>query len=127
VSLIATTPLRRPKRDRLAALGVANGGNPSGISVQGGGDLSLRHGEVIADLTQGSACRDTTRLRQAGMAVRLRAGRLQISVSPSASQAGDPLRTRCPGPELGSHQLASASFPRTALRRTAIETQIVPR
>jgi hypothetical protein len=122
VSLIATAALRRSKRDLLAALGVANGGNPSGLSVQGGGDASLHHGEVIADLTQGSAsaCRDQTRLRQAGIQLRQRAGRLEISVSPSASQAGDPLRTRCPGPELGSHQLVSASVPLSALRHPTL-------
>ena len=116
LSVFANAALRRPKRDLLAALGVANGGNPSGISVQGGGDASLHHGEVIADLMQGSACRDETRLRQAAIQLREQAGRLLISLSPSGSQAGDPLRTRCPGPELGSHQLTSASVPLTALR-----------
>jgi hypothetical protein len=120
VSLIANAALRRRTRDLLAALGVANGGNPSGVSVQGGGDASLRHGEVIADLTQGSACRDQNRLRQAAIQLRLRAGRMQILVSPSVSQAGDPLRTRCPGPELGSHQLTSASVPLTALRHPTL-------
>jgi hypothetical protein len=120
VSLIATAALRRPKRDLLAALGVANGGNPSGLSVQGGGDASLHHGEVIADLMQGSTCRDQTRLRQAGIQLRQRAGRLEVSVSPAISQAGDPLRTRCPGPELGSHQLASASVPLSALRHPTL-------
>jgi hypothetical protein len=118
VSLIATAALRRPKRDLLAALGVANGGNPSGISVQGGGDVPLHSGEVIADLTQGgSACREQTRLRQAGIQLRQRAGRLQISVSPAVSQADDPLRTRCPGPHLSSHQLTSTSLPLSALRQ----------
>lgn len=117
VSLIATAPLRRPKRDLLAALGVASGGNPAGISVQGAGEASVR-GEVIADLTQGgSACRDQAGLRHAGIQLRRRAGRLQISASPAVSQAGDPLRTRCPGPELGSHQLTGASVPLSVLRR----------
>lgn len=115
VDLTATAPLRRPKRDLLAALGVASGGNPSGIGVQGAGDASSR-GEVTADLTQGSACRDQAQLRQTGIQLRQRAGRLEVSVSPAISQAGDPLRTRCPGPELGSHQLTSGSVPLSALR-----------
>jgi hypothetical protein len=114
VYLTAAAPLRRPKRDLLAALG-AGRGNPSGISVQGAGDVSL-HGEVTSDLMQESACRDLVGLRQAGIQVRQRADRLQISVSAAFSQAGDPLRTRCPGPKLGSHQLASASVPLSVLR-----------
>jgi hypothetical protein len=32
----------------------------------------------------------------------------------------DPLRTRCPGPELGQHALTSATLPRGALRRQAV-------
>jgi hypothetical protein len=115
VYLTATAPLRRPKRDLLAALGVASGGNPSGIGVDGGGDASLR-GEITADLAQGSTCRDQAGLRQAGILLRQRAGRLEVSLSPASSQAGDPLRTRCPGPELGSHQLTSTSVPLSVLR-----------
>ncbi|MFZ1995406.1 MAG: hypothetical protein WAU75_14940 [Solirubrobacteraceae bacterium] len=121
VSLSATAALHRPKRDLLAALGVAKGGNPAGISVQGGGAAPLHHGEVIANLPQGAGtCHDQTRLRQAGIELRQRADRLQISVSPTASQAADPLRTRCPGPQLGSHQLTSASLPLSALRHPTL-------
>lgn len=156
VFLTATAPLRRPKRDLLAALGAASRGNPSGIWVQGAGEASLR-GKEAANLTQNGACLDQAGLRQAGITLRQRADRLEISVSPSRSQAADPLRTRCPGPELGSHQLTRASVPLSALRhpsftvalhggsfsdgpyrvttqstltltlrRAAIETQIVP-
>jgi hypothetical protein len=94
---------------------VASAGNPSGIGVQGAGDASLR-GEVTADLTQGSACRDQVLLRQIGIRLRQQARRLDVSVSPAISQAGDPLRTRCPGPELGSHDLTTASVPLSVLR-----------
>jgi hypothetical protein len=115
VGLTAAAPLRRAKRDLLAALGVASGGNPSGIGVEGAGDASL-HGQVTADLTQGSACHDQAPLRQTSIQLRQRAGRLDVSVSPAMSQAGDPLRTRCPGPELGSHELTTGSVPLSALR-----------
>lgn len=115
VYLTAIAPLRRPERDLLTALGVASNGNPAGIGVQGGGDTSLR-GEITADLTQGTACRDQARLRQTGLGLRVRADRLQVSVSPAISQAADPLRTRCPGPELGSHQLTRASVALSVLR-----------
>jgi hypothetical protein len=116
VDLNATAPLRRPKRDLLAALGVSSSGNPSGIGVEGAGDASSR-GEITADLTQGGArCRDQALLRHTAIRLRQRAGRLEVSVSPAISQAGDPLRTRCPGPELGSHQLTRASVPVSVLR-----------
>ncbi|MGI8714721.1 MAG: hypothetical protein ACR2NR_16385 [Solirubrobacteraceae bacterium] len=156
VYLTATAPLRRPERDLLTALGVASGGNQSGIGVQGAGQASV-HGKLTADLTQSSPCRDQTRLRQIEIELRKRANRLEISASPAASQAADPLRTRCPGPELGSHQLTHATLPPSVLRhpsftvalhggsfsdgpyrvttrstltitlhRTAVKTQIVP-
>jgi hypothetical protein len=115
VYLTATASLHRPEHDLLTALGVASDGNPSGIGVQGAGEASV-HGEVAADLTQGSACRDQTGLRHIEIELRKRADRLQVSVSPGASQAADPLRTRCPGPELGSHKLTSASIPLSVLR-----------
>jgi hypothetical protein len=116
MSLIATAPLSHPKRDLLTALGLARHGNPSGIAVLGGGDASLR-GQVAAELTQqGSACRDHVGLRHAAIALDRRAHRFTISLSPSSSQASDPLRTRCPGPELGSHQLTSASLALSVLR-----------
>jgi hypothetical protein len=116
--LIATAPLRRPKRDLLAALGVGHRGNPSGIRVEGGG-IASGHGEITADLTQsGGACRDQANLDQFALELRKRADRLKVSLSPGASAAG-PLRTRCPGPALGSHQLTSASLPLTVLRQPA--------
>lgn len=115
VYLTATAPLRRPKRDLLTALGVVSGGNPSGIGVQGAGQASV-HGEVAADLTQSSSCHDHTALRQIAIELQKRTDRLEISASPAASQAADPLRTRCPGPELASHQLTHASVPLSVLR-----------
>jgi hypothetical protein len=48
------------------------------------------------------------------------AGRLLVSLSPLSGQAVDPLRTRCPGPELGEHALATATLPRSALRRRVL-------
>lgn len=119
VSFIATAPLRRPTRDLLTALGVASGGNPSGIGVEGGGDASVR-GQVIADLAQGGICHDQAGLRQVGIQSREHAGRLEISVSPDISQADDPLRTRCPGPDLGSHQLTTTSVPLSVLRHPTV-------
>jgi hypothetical protein len=53
-----------------------------------------------------------------------RANRLEVTLSPSSSQA-DPLRTRCPGPELGSqHQLTSASLPLSVLRHPSFTVKL---
>jgi hypothetical protein len=121
--LIATAPLSRPKRDLLAALGVGRRGNPSGIRVEGGG-IASGHGEISADLTQpGGACRDQTGLGQVVLELRKRADRLDVSLSPGASAAG-PLRTRCPGPALGSHQLTSAALPLTVLRHPTFTAKL---
>ncbi len=122
--LIANAPLSRPKRDLLAALGIGRGGNPAGIRVEGGGFASGR-GQIAADVTQpgGSACRDQPGLDQVVLTLRKRADRLQISLSPGNSAAAA-LRTRCPGPALGSHQLTSASLPLRVLRRRTFTAKL---
>ncbi len=56
----------------------------------------------------------------ASVSLETRAGRLLVSLSPRSSQAADPLRTRCPGPELGQHAFTRASLPRTALRHRVL-------
>ncbi len=123
VFLAATAPLSRPKRDLLAAVGAAESGNPSGIGVQGAGEAFMR-GTVTADLTQAGRCHDQVTLLQAQIQLRRRANRLQVSVSPERSQAVDPLRTRCPGPELGSHRLTSGSVPLSALRHRSFSVDL---
>ncbi|MDQ2894241.1 MAG: hypothetical protein M3Y09_01105 [Actinomycetota bacterium] len=112
--LTATAPVRRPERDLLTALGLTRRGDPSNISVVGGGAAFLR-GAVIASLTQGGACHDHVTLREANIQLRKRTGRLQVELSPGLSQAADGLRTRCPGPQIGAHELASGWAPFGAL------------
>ena len=116
INLTAMAPLRRPERDVLTALGVGRGGDRSGIAVVGAGEVAV-DGEVAADLTQGGACRDQAAVHRLEVVLAERAHRLRLAISPIASQAGDPLRTRCPGPDLGPHQLTSASLPLSVLRR----------
>ena len=116
VFLSASAPARRPRRDLLAAVGLGAGANRSGIAADGGGSARLR-GAIVADLTQARQCRDATRLSDAQVLLEARGDRVRVSLSPARSQAADPLRTRCPGPELGNHALASAVLPRRALRR----------
>jgi hypothetical protein len=48
--------------------------------------------------------------------VKSHAGHVLISVSPVSKQATDPLRTRCPGPELGQHALALSALTHSGLR-----------
>jgi hypothetical protein len=119
VNLIAEAPLRRPRRDLLSAFGAARGGDPVGIRLRGGGGLVSLRGTVGADLTQANTCRDHVALREASIQLQQRSGRLEISVSPALTQAADPLRTRCPGPDLGTHSLTSASVPLGVIRRHA--------
>jgi hypothetical protein len=119
VSLFAEASAARPRRDLLAAVGLSTHGNPARIGVAGSGEQSL-HGTVAADLNQGGECRDQTRLSAASVQLQSHAGRLLISLSPVSTSGTDPLRTRCPGPELGQHALTSATLPRSALRRQVV-------
>ncbi|MDQ6776375.1 MAG: hypothetical protein M3071_09200 [Actinomycetota bacterium] len=119
IDLTAIGPARRPYRDFLAALGLSARGDRAGIAVGGGGEVRL-HGLISADLHQGRECRDTTRLFSAAVTLRAGAGRVRLSFAPAASQASDPLRTRCPGPALVEHDLASATEPLSALRPPAL-------
>jgi hypothetical protein len=119
VSLFAETSAARPRRDLLAAVGLSTHGNPARIGVAGAGEQSL-HGTVAADLHQGGACRDQTRLSAASLQLQSHAGGLLMSLSPVSTPGTDPLRTRCPGPELGQHALTSATLPRGALRRQVV-------
>ena len=114
VSFSASAFATRPRRDLLAAVGLSAHGNPAGIGVGGAGEQSL-HGTLTADLRQDGECRDQTRLSAATVQLQGHDGRLLVSLSPVSTQAPDPLRTRCPGPELGQHALALATLPRRAL------------
>jgi hypothetical protein len=115
ISLFASAFANRPRRDLLAAVGLGTHGNPAGIGVGGGGDVSLR-GTVAADLSQDGECRDHTRLSAASVQVQSRVGHVLISLSTVSTQATDPLRTRCPGPELGQHALVVSTLTHSALR-----------
>jgi hypothetical protein len=113
-SLFAGASAARPERDLLAAVGLGANGNPAGIGVFGGGIQRVR-GTVTAALDEGAACRDQAGLSAVAVQLGSRAGSLLVSLSPQSSRAVDPLRTRCPGPELGQHELASATLSRGAL------------
>lgn len=114
VSLFASAFATRPRRDLLAAVGLGTHGNSAGIGVEGGGGTAL-HGTVAADLSQDGQCRDETRVSAASVQVRSHAGHVLISLSPQSTQATDPLRTRCPGPDLGEHALVGSTLTHSAL------------
>lgn len=116
VFLSALAPVRRPVKDLLTALGVARDGNPAGIRIGGFGAVRAR-GQLVAALTQAGTCRDQVRISQLEVELSRRAGRLLASISPAASQAADPLRTRCPGPDIGNHALVRGSLPLAVLHR----------
>lgn len=119
ISLTATGPAKRPPRDFLAALGQSRRGDRRGIQVGGAGQPAV-HGSVTAQLSTPTVCRDTTQLFSDGLQLQTRGARLRITLSPAGSEATDPLRTRCPGPALGSRQLATAIVPLSALRHRTV-------
>jgi hypothetical protein len=116
--------LRRPKRDLLAALGLSSRGNPAGIGVSGDG-FALVRGTVSADVTQPQdACRDQVGLREFVLVVHRHTNRLVVSLAPGVSQASDPLRTRCPGPDLVGPRFTSASLPLSTLRHPSFTAKL---
>jgi hypothetical protein len=105
-------PARRPLPDFLAALGRRRGGDAFGLTVSGGGDPPVR-GAVTAHVRMPARCRDTAALSAVGLRLQTDAGRMQVALS-APGGLRDPLRTRCPGPALGSHELAAGGVPLTA-------------
>jgi hypothetical protein len=92
------------------------GAGPPSTKLIGGG-VALIRGQVQADLTQGGTCSDSVALDQFSIQLARLGRRFRVSLAPSDSQAADPLRTRCPGPDLGSHMLAGETVPASVLRR----------
>jgi len=115
----ATGPAHRPVRDFLTALGRGRGGDRSGISVNGGGEASVL-GRVTAHLLTPGRCRDTDAVTTVALQLRVRGGRMQVALSGAGGLSGDLLRTRCPGPALGSRRLAVGSVPLTAFGRPTV-------
>jgi hypothetical protein len=119
LTLVAEGPAGRPERDFLAALGLSSTGNPLGIVVVGSQLAGTALG--IRDMTaqSGAVCRETA-AAHGSVLVEAAAGHLTFSLTPFGldpllGSSGDPLRTSCPGPELGSHPMASLRLPPGAL------------
>jgi hypothetical protein len=121
--LTATGPATRPYRDFLTALGLAQGGRASGIDVVGG-IFSSKSGSVAEDLTQSGTCTDTAPFGPGGVNLIVQGS----SVFSSYSEFSGTLRTRCPGPLLGtsSGTLASATFARRLLARRSFTIDLTP-
>jgi hypothetical protein len=116
LSLTASGPASRPDRDFLTALGLSHRGNANGISINALGSIGTRDINSEQTIQDGSRCRDSTPLQGAilqgetGSDSQQPAG-FTLSYQPRGSvahrfSAGDPLRTSCPGPELGHHVAA---------------------
>lgn len=96
---------------------VLRGAGPAHGRLFGGGTANVQ-GSVKADLTQGGAtCTDAVKLRQLSISIARAGHRIAVSLAPAESQATDPLRTRCPGPDAGAHRFASAELPAGVLSR----------
>ena len=114
----ANGPAHRPVADFLAALGRVPGGDRPGIVVSGGGDSSVL-GRVNAALRAPARCRDRIAVTMLGLRLQARRDRMQVALSGAGVQP-DPLRTRCPGPALGSRWLAAGSVPLIAFGRPTV-------
>jgi hypothetical protein len=121
--LTATGPTTRPLRDFLKALGLRRGGRISGIDVSGGIYWS-KSGSVAEDLTQSGTCADRAPLGPGGVNLIVQGA----SVLSSYSVFSGALRTRCPGPLLGTSDgtLASATFARRLLARRTFTIELLP-
>ncbi len=109
LNLVAFVPATRPKRDLLAAVGLSSTGNPSGIQVLGSG--SVRFGGALTEsVSQGLGCQDSTRVRGAELNLDPGPAGLPSRWRRRPRTAIDPLRTRCPGPDLGQNALAGATL-----------------
>lgn len=121
---LSSLPSRAPRRALLAAL---LGSGRASMRLGGGGQATV-HGSVQARLTQdGGTCSDTVALHRFTIElVRVRRG-LEVAVRPADSAAADPLRTRCPGPDLGPHMLADGLVPLARLRHRAFTVALAGR
>ncbi|MGH2910477.1 MAG: hypothetical protein ACRDK8_14440 [Solirubrobacteraceae bacterium] len=112
---------RAPDRELRAQL---RGAGPASTRLLGAGQAGVR-GTVQAALTQGGgACSDSVALHQFTLRLARVGHWLTVSLAPSVSQAADPLRTRCPGPDLGTQRFAAASVPAAVLGRPAFTVRL---
>lgn len=117
IELFASAPITRPLAWLRAALNLDRAAPPHGVTVFGAGQARLS-GRVSADLAQGGICRDSTIVSGAVIETAVdRRGRLHVVLQALLTGAADPLRTRCPGPDLGQRSLAAAVVPREVWRR----------
>ncbi len=125
LQLFATAPVSRPVAQLRAALDLTRAPPPvPRITVSGGGQTTLS-GTVTADLAQNGTCRDTTAISDALLDAAVdRSGRLDLALQTLTTGAADPLRTRCPGPDLGQRSLATAVVPRSVWRRRSFEVAL---
>ena len=130
VTLVATAPARRPRRDLYAALGFARHGHRRGVDAYGFGTWRSQHGfaaETVSRADGSPPCRDATPITRGRLALSPKGGRMRAEWADEFGFPGvaDPLRTRCPGPlstDLDrSGTLASGSSPlRTFGRRRVV-------
>lgn len=94
--LTASGLASRPRRDFLAALGLAQKGNPRGISL--GGEIDWKdHGLFSERVTQAGTCADKVGLISGFVDLYQEQDGIEAFYAPGAA-----LRTRCPGPLLDS-------------------------
>jgi hypothetical protein len=119
-------PVRRPRADFLAALGLSRHGDPQGLQAFGG--IELRGVPTVSERTlqDGLGCRDATTMQPA-LSIELSGGHLRARYA-GESESGTGPRTRCPGPLLvGSPAwIAPRSRSTAPLRKQTTTLRLVP-
>jgi hypothetical protein len=120
MTLAATGPARRGRKDFLTALGLARGGNPRGLRVAGYGFWAGDGTTTTEAVRPGApACRDSAPL--SGGLLEAQPGRSTALFSYESSDGSGSPRTRCPGPLLGAAfepaRLATGTLPLRQLAR----------
>lgn len=116
----------QPKRDLLAAVGLAPG-SPHGLTAAGIGTWS-DGGSVRSDVSQGTErCQDTAPLGLGTLVLASSGDRVQLAYGPGSLLAASPVATDCPGPLPTGATPAMQIAALAALRRRTIRLALTAR
>jgi hypothetical protein len=127
-SVAAAASAKHSGKELRVALGLASGRRPHGVLVAGGVSWTRDHGAVgeTWSPSSGPACSDQGPLGQGEVALFSNGGIVGANLIEAGGGSGAlaPVRTRCPGPQLGvatgAYSIAAGTLPRGALGRPTV-------
>jgi hypothetical protein len=129
--LTATASLRHSGRDLSRALGLVPGPRPGGVARYGYASWNEDSGTVTSSLTRegGGGCTDSHRLSGPGIVtLQFQGDSVRASYGQAESLPEEPLRTRCPGPNIAdvaaSRPLAAATVPLSTFRARRVTLRL---